>query len=166
MVDIFQHEPALRLAWDLEDRGIHLAADGNELVLSPRGLLTAADLEACRRYKPALLLIAKICDPEVQRRRERFVSQQPSTVGIVDPGWRYVRGVCFSCGAPVPTWGRCWRCQLAWCLTWRLPITVEEEDLSCPVVTRPGTGPVTCTSTSTDPVLSVIGSVSKSEPEP
>jgi hypothetical protein len=50
---------ALQLAWDLEDRGLHLTLDGDGDVLSvgPGDRLTDADRALIRRWKPHLLAI-------------------------------------------------------------------------------------------------------------
>jgi hypothetical protein len=48
---------ALRLAWDLEARGFHLRAVDDLLTVGPRDLLTDADRDLIRRWKPHLLAI-------------------------------------------------------------------------------------------------------------
>jgi hypothetical protein len=52
---------ALQVAWDLEDRGLQLAADGDRLLVGPRGLLTDADRENIRRWQRHLIEIVR-CD--------------------------------------------------------------------------------------------------------
>jgi hypothetical protein len=46
---------ALRLAWNLEDRGFHLSIDGEYLVVEPSKCLTDADRVAIRYWKPQLM---------------------------------------------------------------------------------------------------------------
>jgi|KBSMisStandDraft_5_1062788.scaffolds.fasta_scaffold15276_6 hypothetical protein len=46
---------ALRLAWALEARGLHLGVDGDLLRVGPRDLLTDDDRAELRRWKPHLL---------------------------------------------------------------------------------------------------------------
>jgi len=46
---------AVRLALDLEERGLHMHADGEFLSVGPRELLTDADRVELRRWKQHLL---------------------------------------------------------------------------------------------------------------
>ena len=48
---------AVRLALDLERRGLRLAADGDSLSVGPRELITDADRNLIRRWKAHLLAI-------------------------------------------------------------------------------------------------------------
>jgi hypothetical protein len=48
---------AVRLALDLEARGLHLGVNGDMLWVGPRDLLTDDDRELIRRWKPHLLAI-------------------------------------------------------------------------------------------------------------
>src|SRR5262245_28394160 len=48
---------AVRLALDLERRGLHLGVDGDFLSIGPRNLLTDADRDRIRRWKRQLLAI-------------------------------------------------------------------------------------------------------------
>jgi hypothetical protein len=48
---------ALRVAWNLEARGLRLGVDGDMLTVGPRTLVTDADREALRRWKPHLLAL-------------------------------------------------------------------------------------------------------------
>jgi hypothetical protein len=54
-------EAALRLAWNLEERGFRLAADGADLVIVPGSRLTPNDVASVRHHKPDLLAIARYC---------------------------------------------------------------------------------------------------------
>jgi hypothetical protein len=52
---------ALDLLLTLEARGVVLTSDGARLIVdSPKGALTATDLDALRRLKPALLAILEV----------------------------------------------------------------------------------------------------------
>lgn len=53
---------ALRLAWELEARGLHLGADGEMLTLGPRDLITDEDRARVRRWKPHLLAIVALAN--------------------------------------------------------------------------------------------------------
>jgi hypothetical protein len=57
---------ALRLAWDLEDRGLHvrLAEDGG-LVVGPRSQITPADDAAIREHKRELIALTRYVDEAV-----------------------------------------------------------------------------------------------------
>jgi hypothetical protein len=48
---------AIRLALDLEAKGLHLGVDGDMLLVGPRELLTDADRDLIRRWKPHLLAL-------------------------------------------------------------------------------------------------------------
>jgi hypothetical protein len=48
---------AVRLALDLQARGLHLGADGDMLTIGPRALVTDDDRALCRRWKQHLLAI-------------------------------------------------------------------------------------------------------------
>jgi hypothetical protein len=56
---------AYLLAIDLESRGVHLAGDGDDLVVGPRDRLTDADRDALRQLKPYVLLLVGYRAPEV-----------------------------------------------------------------------------------------------------
>jgi hypothetical protein len=57
---------ALRFALCLESRGPNLTVDGDDLVVSPRALLTDTDREQIRQWKLHLKAIATYEAPEVQ----------------------------------------------------------------------------------------------------
>ena len=48
---------AIRLALDLEARGLHLGVDGDMLLIGPRELLSDADRVLIRQWKPHLLAL-------------------------------------------------------------------------------------------------------------
>jgi hypothetical protein len=50
---------ALRLGWALEDRGLKLRVDGDDLVVAPKQLLTPADIEALRKYRADIVRILR-----------------------------------------------------------------------------------------------------------
>jgi hypothetical protein len=56
---------ALRLAWQLEARGLHLRADNDGLQVGPRDQLTDDDRQAIRAERDDLLSIAKYDAPRV-----------------------------------------------------------------------------------------------------
>lgn len=51
--------PALQVAWHLEEKGCVLLLDGNDLIVRPKHLLTAADRQAIRQWLEELKRIAK-----------------------------------------------------------------------------------------------------------
>jgi hypothetical protein len=53
---------AIRLAWSLEERGLHLGALDDLLTVGPRNLLTDADRAEIRKWKPHLLAIVNYDD--------------------------------------------------------------------------------------------------------
>lgn len=61
--------PALKLAWDLENRGcvVRLDEDG-ALLAGPREKLTTNDRRAIREYRDGLITIVRYCDE-----RERVI---------------------------------------------------------------------------------------------
>ena len=55
--------PALRLLWDLEERGFHLGqAEDGALLVSPRSRLTADDDAAIRNHKDELKALVGFCE--------------------------------------------------------------------------------------------------------
>ena len=53
------------LAISLEARGVHLATEGDDLLVGPRDRLTDDDRSAIRQLKPYLRQILNYCPPEV-----------------------------------------------------------------------------------------------------
>jgi hypothetical protein len=49
---------ALRIGWDLENRGFRLTPEGTRLRVEPHGLLTPGDRVAIRTYRDELLMLA------------------------------------------------------------------------------------------------------------
>jgi len=49
---------AVRLALDLESRGLRIAVEGDALVVAPRDRITADDREQIRRWRDQLKVIA------------------------------------------------------------------------------------------------------------
>jgi len=126
--------PALPLLLELEAEGFTLAADRGRLLVRPHDRLSADRRALLARERDALLTLLRICDSDVQRRREAFaIALETDTSGaalpllVLTPGLPYVAGRCFSCGDPLDrsTYGRCWRCALAWRLALRLPVPAE-----------------------------------------
>jgi hypothetical protein len=57
--------PALRLALNLEARGLHLDVEGDALVVAPRDRITDADRLQIRTYRDELKAIAVYRCPEI-----------------------------------------------------------------------------------------------------
>jgi hypothetical protein len=53
---------AIKLLLDLESRGFTVRADGDWLVVNPRGQLTAADDQAIRAHRDELLALVRGCE--------------------------------------------------------------------------------------------------------
>jgi hypothetical protein len=53
--------PALQILWMLEDRGLDLQLDGDDIVVRPRGQLTDDDRAQIRRLKPHLVALIAYC---------------------------------------------------------------------------------------------------------
>ncbi len=56
--------PALQMLWNLEDRGLDVQVDGADIIVRPRGQLTADDRAAIGRLKPHLLQLIAYCERE------------------------------------------------------------------------------------------------------
>lgn len=56
--------PALRVAWSLEDRGLHLQVDPatDELVVAPRERLTDEDRTQLREHREPIVALVRYCD--------------------------------------------------------------------------------------------------------
>jgi hypothetical protein len=54
--------PALQILWNLEDRGLHFRLDGDDLIVSPRELMTDEDRAHLRRWKAHVRTILDYCD--------------------------------------------------------------------------------------------------------
>lgn len=55
----------IRLALDLESRGIRLTRDGDDLVIEPWSRLTDDDLDGLRRWKAHMLALLAYQPPEI-----------------------------------------------------------------------------------------------------
>jgi hypothetical protein len=53
---------ALRLAWQLEDRGLHIRFDGEDVCIGPKALLTDSDRAAIRQHRNALKAVVTYVD--------------------------------------------------------------------------------------------------------
>lgn len=120
--------PAVPLLMQLEGGGIHIAAIGDRLKVSPIRRLTGDQRAALDRHRDEVLTLLRICDETVQARREVFAGQLAASGAsfprfIVRARDIYTVGTCFSCGEPASGHGcRCWRCALALRLALRAPI--------------------------------------------
>ncbi len=52
--------PALQILWRLEERGVRVQRDGDDLLVGPRSLVTDEDREAIRQWKRHLLVLATL----------------------------------------------------------------------------------------------------------
>jgi hypothetical protein len=128
------NSPALPVVLDLEAAGVRFRVAGDQVLVSPTGVLTPAHREVLRQHREAVfLIVATSTDVGVQARRDTFRQQldaaAPGTIPafLFQVGVPYVEGACFSCAACLPAlhFGRCWRCSLAWRLACRVPISAE-----------------------------------------
>lgn len=53
---------ALRVCWQLEDRGCRLRVEGDELTVGPRNLLTDSDRGALRRWRDEIRAVVQHCE--------------------------------------------------------------------------------------------------------
>jgi hypothetical protein len=53
---------ALRLLWQLEDRGLSIRRNGDGLAVGPRDYLTDDDRHAIRRHRDALCALVAACE--------------------------------------------------------------------------------------------------------
>ena len=123
--------PALPLLLELEASGARFRVDGEQVLVSPRGLLTTEQREVFRHHQLAVrALVSILTDVGVQDRAAEFRGQLEQTPTPRAPAFvfkvniSYVKGTCFSCADRLPElrFGRCWRCSLAWRLACRLHI--------------------------------------------
>lgn len=136
---VLDHEEALALLLDLEERGVEIELDGEDVLLGPGSAVTSQDRTEVQRHKATFVQLVRIADEGVQTRLAAFKDQKPSTDPRLIPGFRYVAGVCFSCGERCQDrtrWGRCWRCALALRLAWNCPIPSHPEEVPLPESTR------------------------------
>jgi hypothetical protein len=125
--------PALSLVVELQHQGFELEPAGDRIRVRPASLLTAAQRVQLGQQRAAVLTLLRICDEGVVARREVFQQQLKATAPPAVPsfvftaGVPYVPGACFSCGEANgrETYGRCWRCALAWRLVCRLAIPTD-----------------------------------------
>lgn len=123
--------PALPLLLELEAAGLALVTTvTGTLRIGPAERLTPEQVAAIHEHRDALKTLALICEDGVQARRVTFVATLAEAESalvpslVFRPDLPYVAGQCFSCGDPNgrATFGRCWRCALAWRLAVRVPI--------------------------------------------
>lgn len=53
---------ALRLLWQLEDRGLSIRSDGDGLAVGPRDLLSDADRDLIRQHRDDLCALVRYCE--------------------------------------------------------------------------------------------------------
>lgn len=131
-VDVFQ-TPAIGILNELEADGFSVSlTDDGLLNIAPRSRLSPDRMTAITAWKDSIRLLVRCCDAGVADRRDHFrrhvdrhgVGGLPAL--LYRPDIPYQPGVCFSCGdgLTTPTYGRCWRCALAWRLACRLPVPI------------------------------------------
>lgn len=114
--------PALPILLQLEAGGVRFRLDGEQVLVSPRGVLTPEQREvfgqnqAAVRAFVAVLAHAGVQDRVVEFRRQFAATAAPGVPGFLFRDVPYVRGRCFSCAdaLPVAKFGRCWKCSLSW----------------------------------------------------
>lgn len=124
--------PAIALLNDLTQCGFEVVlSEGGMLSIAPRSRLTSEQMQTIARHKDALKrLLVRRSETGVSQRREVFAQQLARTPSPRVPAFLftadvvYAKGTCFSCGDALSAWtfGRCWRCSLAWRLACRVPI--------------------------------------------
>ena len=103
----------------------------DSITIAPRSRLTPEQMRTIAVHKDALKGLLR--DDDVVARRAEFAQQLACTPAPSVPaflfttGVTYTKGICFSCGDVLSRWtfGRCWRCSLAWRLTRALPISAD-----------------------------------------
>jgi len=103
------------------------------LSIAPRSRLTPDLMHTIVMNKDALKALLRGGDAEVAARREVFGRQLARIPAPRIPAFLfredvvYAKGFCFSCGdvLPQPTFGRCWRCSVAWRLACGLPLPAD-----------------------------------------
>jgi hypothetical protein len=123
------------LILEIEAAGVELAVEGRQLLARPDTKLSAdhrARLKA--QYAPVVALL-RTFDDGVKDRRTVFEGQIAAAGDRVvlplltyRPDLAYVADRCWSCGDALerPTFGRCWRCSVAW----RLAAGVQVPELA------------------------------------
>jgi hypothetical protein len=132
VANVFE-SPALPLLLELEMAGLVVVTETGGLRIRPTNRLSPAQLAAVQEHRDALKTLALICDVGVQARRTAFVERlavaETALVPtlVYRPDVPYVVGQCFSCGEPNgrTSFGRCWRCSLAWRLAVRAQVPVD-----------------------------------------
>lgn len=124
--------PAAGLLFDLQREGfmVELTAD-DALTIAPRSRLTPERMHKIVTHKDGLKRLLREGDDGVVLRRaafEQLLARTPPPrvpAFLFRDGIVYAKGICFSCGDTLPQWtfGRCWRCALAWRLACRVPIS-------------------------------------------
>ena len=134
MTALVGESPAVSILCELQRDGFTLQLTADDvLTITPRSRLTPEQMSLIVTYKDALKKLLRPCDAGVVARREAFVQQLARTPAPRVPPFLfkadivYAKGVCFSCGDGLPslTFGRCWRCSLAWRLACRLPVPAD-----------------------------------------
>ncbi|PYR34352.1 MAG: hypothetical protein DMF90_17485 [Acidobacteria bacterium] len=125
--------PALPLVLALERAGFSLRLAGDRVRVEPGSHLTEDQRRLLVAHKPEVVMLLRCSDPGVVDRREAFRAQLAEAGAPAVPAFLFKRdvpyapAVCFSCGEANgrASFGRCWRCALAWRLACRLPIAAE-----------------------------------------
>jgi hypothetical protein len=123
--------PAVALLVNLHRDGFTVdLTEDDVLTIAPRSRLTLEQQQMIVTYKDALKTLLRDGEAQVAARRAVFAEQLARTPAprvpafLFKDGIAYTKGTCFSCGdaLPQPTFGRCWRCSVAWRLACKLPV--------------------------------------------
>jgi hypothetical protein len=125
---------AVAILFELHREGFTVdLTDDDALTIAPRSRLTPERQRTIVTHKDALKTLLRGVDEQVAARRHAFREQLARAAAPRVPaflfreGVVYAKGTCFSCGDPLPqpTFGRCWRCSVAWRLACRPPIPAD-----------------------------------------
>jgi hypothetical protein len=125
--------PAVAILFELHREGFTVdLTEDDTLTITPQSRLTPERKQTIVTHKDALKTLLR-GDEQVAARRQAFLEQLAHTPAprvpafLFKDGIVYAKGACFSCGDPLPqpTFGRCWRCSVAWRLACHLPIPAD-----------------------------------------
>ena len=105
---------AVELLTDLRERGLRLRAEGERLLVAPKGALTPEIRDALVAHKSEILPLLQAQDPEVQWRLDAMRGQVPTSGPIPFLVARDIQpapGACQSCGDALNP-GQPYRCRL------------------------------------------------------
>src|SRR5947208_1187319 len=101
--------PALPVLLALTAAGIRFRLDGEQVLVSPRGVLTSEQREVFQQHPASVrTLVSALTDRDVQERVVEFRRQLAAVPAprcpafLFKAGIHYVTGTCFSCGERLP----------------------------------------------------------------